>query len=62
MLDEQAGCQLQRSQCLLMSVIIQNTPTSNFNEIKLIRRVFTRNEKIWQKKISPCLAKCDINR
>jgi len=44
-------------------VIIQfNYSTLKINKIRLIRRVFERNSRIWQKKASLCLVKRDINR
>jgi len=39
-----------------------NVTDTNIDEIMLNRRVFARNERIWQKKASLCPAKRDINR
>jgi len=44
-----------------LSIYPEHSKTSNFDEIRLIRCVFTRNEGISQKKVS-FSAKRDINR
>jgi len=41
---------------------MESVTGTNIVEIMLNRRVFAQNKKIWQKKVSFCPAKRDINR
>jgi len=43
-------------------VIMEISNSGTNIEIMLIRHVFARNERVWQKKASLCFAKRDINR